>query len=141
MLDPCLYIVIDTAFLMNGRDDRASSGLIQNGRRLGGQVDAYTLFEVEGELGVRQHVSIPVAASWGSPCDVHLPLNMVEPYLDAAWLPGVPALGGDVNHAALFQCELYLLIHISSPVELPFVRYSIALAARRRGGCGGVARE
>ena len=51
---------------------------------------------------------------------------MVEPYLDAAWLPSVPAPGGDVNHAALFQGVLYLLIHTSSPVELPFVRYSIA---------------
>jgi len=90
MLDPRLDIVIDTAFLMNGRDDRPSSGLIQNGCRPGGQVRVYALFEVEGELRVRQQVGIPGTASWRSPCDVHLPLNMVEPYLDAAWLPGVP---------------------------------------------------
>ena len=102
MLDPRLDIVIDTAFLMNGRDDRPSSGLIQNGRRPGGHVCVYALFEVEGELRVRQQVGIPGTASWRSPCDVHLPLNRVEPYLDAAWLPGVPAPGGDVNHAALF---------------------------------------
>src|SRR6266536_602763 len=123
MLDPRLYIVIDTAFLMNGRDDRASSGLLQNGRRPGGQVRLYALFEVEGELGVRQQVGIPGTASWGSPRDGHLSLNMVEPYLDAAWLPGVPTYGGNVNHAALFHGVLYLLIHISSPVELPLVRY------------------
>src|SRR6266567_3388264 len=78
MLTPRLYFLIDTAFLMNGRDDRTSSGLIQNGRRPGGQVRVYALFEVEGELGVRQQVSIPVAASWRSPRDVHLPLNLVE---------------------------------------------------------------
>jgi len=46
----------------------------------------YALFEVEGEVGVRQQIGIPVAASWGSPCEVHLPLNMVEQYLDATWL-------------------------------------------------------
>src|SRR3989442_15067363 len=104
MLDPRLDIVIDTAFLMNGRDDRASSGLIQNGCRSGGQVRVYALFEVEGEVGVRQQIGIPVAASWGSPCNIHLPLNIMEPYLDATWLSGVPASGGDVNHAALCQC-------------------------------------
>src|SRR2546422_6756527 len=116
MLHPRLSIVIDTAFLMDGRDDCTSSGLIQHGRRPGGQVRLDALFEVEGELGVRQQVGIPVAASWGSPRDVHLPLNMVKPYLGAAWLPGVPAPGSDINHAALCQCELYLLIHMSSPV-------------------------
>src|SRR5438128_463358 len=71
---------------------------------------------MEGELGMRQQVGIPVAASWGSPGDVHLSRNMVEPYLDAAGLPGFPAPGGDVDHAALFQGVLYLLIHTSSPV-------------------------
>jgi hypothetical protein len=84
MLDPGLYIVIDTALLMNGRDDRPPSGLIQNGRRPGGQVRLYALFEVGGELGVRQEVGIPGAASWGSPRDVDLPLDSMEPYLDAA---------------------------------------------------------
>src|SRR3989441_66369 len=123
LLDPRLSIVRDTAFLMNGCDERASLGLIQNGCRPGGQVRVYALFEVEGELRVRQQVGIPGTASWRSPCDVHLPLNMVEPYLNAAWLPGVPAPGGDVNHAALFQCVVYLLIHTSSPVELLFVRF------------------
>jgi len=121
MLDPRLYIVIDTAFLMNGRDNRTSSGLIQNGRRPGWQVRLYTLLEVEGELGVREQVGIPGAASGGSSRDVHLSLNMVEPYLDAAGLPGFPASGGDVDHAALFQCVLYLRIHTSSPVALPCV--------------------
>src|SRR5215475_12109707 len=103
MHNPCIYIVIDTAFLMNGCDDRTSSGLIQHGCRPGGQVRLYALFEVEGELGVRLQVGIPVASSWGSPRDVHLPLNIMEPYLDAAWLSGVPTSGGDVNHTALFQ--------------------------------------
>ena len=36
MLNPCLYILVDIAFLMNGRDDRPSSGLIQDRRRLSG---------------------------------------------------------------------------------------------------------
>ncbi len=52
---------------------------------------------------------------------------MVEPYLDAAWLSGVPAPGGNVNHATLFQDVLYLLIPMSSPVELLFMRDSIAM--------------
>jgi hypothetical protein len=116
MRNPRLDIVIDTALLMNSRDDRASAGLLQNRRRSGGQVRVYALFEVEGEVGVRQQIGIPVAASWGSPCEVHLPLNMVEPYLDATWLSGVPASGGDIDHAAFFQCVSYLLIHMSSPV-------------------------
>jgi hypothetical protein len=51
----------------------------------------------------------------------------VEPYLNAAWLPGVPASGRDVNHAALFQGVSYLLIHTSSPVLLPFARDALAL--------------
>ena len=88
MLDPRLYILIDTTFLMNGHDDRPSSDLIQNGRRPRRQVSLYALFEVEGELGVRQQVGIPGAAAWGSPRDIHLPLNIVEPYLDAASLSG-----------------------------------------------------
>src|SRR5262249_36318316 len=74
------------------------------------------------------------ASSWGSPRDVHLPLNIMEPYLDAAWLSGVPTSGGDVNHTALFQGVLYLLIHMSSPVALPFVRDSIAMDLPRCGG-------
>src|SRR5262245_50836404 len=101
MLNPRLHILIGAAFLMNGRDDRTASGLSQNGGGPGWQVCLDALFEVEGELGVCQQVGIPVAASWRSPRDVHLPLNMVEPYLDAAWLPGVPAPGGDVDHPAL----------------------------------------
>src|SRR5437870_11216132 len=56
LLDPRLDIVRDTAFLMNGCDDHASSGLIQNGRRPGGHVRVYALLEVEGELRVRQQV-------------------------------------------------------------------------------------
>ena len=67
MLDPRLYIVIDTTLLVNGRDDRAASGLIQNGRRSGGQVCLEALFEVEGELGVCEQVGIPIAAARGSP--------------------------------------------------------------------------
>jgi hypothetical protein len=62
-LNPRFYFVIDTAFLMNGLDDRTSSGRIQNGYRLGGQVLLYTLFEVEGELGgvqVGWHASLGV---------------------------------------------------------------------------------
>ncbi len=69
-LDPGLDIVIDTPFLMNGCDDRAASGLVQNGCRLDSQVRLYVLFEVEGELGVCEEVRVPVAASWGSPRDV-----------------------------------------------------------------------
>ena len=76
-LIPRLYIVMDTALLMNGRDDRPASGLIQNGCRPGWQVRLYALLQMEGELGMSQQVGIPVAASWGSPCDVHPPLNMV----------------------------------------------------------------
>jgi hypothetical protein len=57
--------------------------------------------------------------------------ELLEPYLDAAWLPGVPTYGGNVNHAALFHGVLYLLIHISSPVELPFVRYFRAIELPR----------
>jgi hypothetical protein len=76
------------------------------------------LLEVEGELGVREQVRIPVAPAWRSPRDVDLPIDIVEPYLDAAPLAGRPALGGDINHAALFQSVLYLRIHTSSPVML-----------------------
>jgi len=49
---------------------------------------------------------------------LHLPLNMMKPYLDAAWRSGCPASRGDVNHAALFQRALYLCIHTSSPVVM-----------------------
>src|SRR5439155_22593244 len=56
--------------------------------------------------------------------DVHLSSNMVEPYLDVAWLPSCPAPGGDVDHAALFQNVLYLRIHTSSPIAMPCVRHS-----------------
>jgi hypothetical protein len=52
-LDPRLYISIDTALLMNGGDDRASSCLIQNRRGPGWEVGSHALLEVEGELGVR----------------------------------------------------------------------------------------
>lgn len=84
---------------MNSRNDGTSSGLRQNGRRPGGQVCVYTLFEVEGELGMRQQVGIPGAASRGSPRDVHLPRNMVEPYLDAACHFGV-ASGNELHLTA-----------------------------------------
>jgi hypothetical protein len=47
-----------------------------------------------------------------------VPSNIMEPYLDAAWLSGCSTLGGDVDHAALFQRVLYLRIHRSSPLVM-----------------------
>ena len=118
MLDPRLNIVIDTTFFMNGCNDRATLGLIQNGYGPGWYVRVYAFFQVEGELRVSEEVRIPVAPAWGSPRDVDLPRNMVEPYLDAAWLSGCSAARGDVNNTALLQRVLSLRIHTSSPVVM-----------------------
>src|SRR5215813_7703360 len=100
---------------MNSSDDLAASGLIQNGRRSGGQVGSDALLEVEGEFGVRQQVGIPVAASRG-PRNVQAPRNMVEPDLFTAGLPGFPAPGGDVDGAVAFQSLFDRLVHNISPV-------------------------
>ncbi len=79
---------------------------------------ASSRIKVESELRVCEEVRIPVAAAWGSPCDVHLPLDMVEPYFDATWLSSCAALGRDIDHATLFQSLLYLRIHTSSPLVM-----------------------
>ena len=128
MLDPRLEIVIDTALLMNGCDDRTSSGFVSNGRRPGGHIRLQPLLEVEDELGVCEEIRIPVAAARGSPRDVDLPLDLVESYLDAAGLSACPAPRSDVDHAALFQGVLYLCIHTSSPMvmssDMPTIQHA-----------------
>jgi hypothetical protein len=96
---------------MNGGDDGPSSCRIHNGRGSGGQVGVHAPLEVEGELGVRPHVGIPMAGTARRPRDVELPINTVEPDLDAARLPGLPAPSGDIDHVALFQGLLHLVVH------------------------------
>jgi hypothetical protein len=76
---------------MNGGNDRASSCLIQNGRCPGGQVGSNALLEVEGKLGLRQQVGVPVAGAARSSRHVDMPIDIVEPDLYAAGLPGFPA--------------------------------------------------
>ena len=87
---------------MNGGHDLAALRLIQDGSRPGGQVGAYTLLQVKGKLGMRQQVGIPIATPW-RPCNVQAPLDIVEPDLCTAGLPGFPARGSDVNGAIAFQ--------------------------------------
>ncbi len=103
---------------MNGGEDRAAPGLIQNRRRPGWQVRLHALLEVEGKLGVRQQVGIPVARSWRSPGDVQMPLDIVEPYLYATGLSGMLPPGGDVDKVVVFQGVLHLLVHTQSPLEM-----------------------
>ena len=47
-LDPRLYVLIPAEFLMNGGENRMSSGLIQNRRRPGWQVRLHALLEMQG---------------------------------------------------------------------------------------------
>jgi hypothetical protein len=72
------------------------------------------VLEVKGKLGVRQQVGIPIATSW-RPRNVQTPLDMVEPDLCTAWLPGFPARGSDVDGAIACQGLLYRLVHTPSP--------------------------
>src|SRR6266581_8639848 len=95
---------------MDGGHDLAALRLIHDGSRPGRQVGAYALLEVQGKLGVHQQVSIPIATSW-SPRNVQLPLDIVEPDLHTAGLPGFPARGSDVDGAIAFQGLFYRLVH------------------------------
>src|SRR5262249_21649694 len=117
-LDPRLDVLISAELLMNGGENRASSGLIQNGCRPGWQVCLHTLLEVPGKLWVGQQISIPIAASWWPPGDVQMPRNIVEPYLYTTGLPSVPSPGGDIDEGVVFQCVLHLLVHIPSPIQM-----------------------
>src|SRR5262249_45457119 len=103
---------------MNGGENCASSGLVQNGCCPGWQIRLHALLKVQGKLRVGQQVRIPVAASWWPPCDVQMPLNIVEPYLYAPRLPSVPSPGGDIDEGVVFQRVLYLLVHIPSPIQM-----------------------
>jgi hypothetical protein len=118
--DPRLYVLISAEFLMDGGEDGAASGLIQNGSCPGGKVYSYTLLEVERKLGMRQQVSIPVAGPRWSPRDIQMPLDIVEPYLDATGLPGFPSPGGNVDEVVMIQGVLHLLVHMQSPVRILF---------------------
>jgi hypothetical protein len=72
---------------------------------------------MEGELGVRYHVCIPVTAPW-SPGNIHLSIDIVEPNLGAAELSGVPPPGGDVDDAVACQGVLDPFIHERPPGEM-----------------------
>src|SRR5438105_2214213 len=109
-LDPGLQISLATELLMNGSHDLAALRLLQDGSCPGGQVSAYALLEVQGKLGVHQQVGIPIATSW-SPRNVQASLDIVEPDLQTAGLPGFPACGSDVDGAVAFQGLFYRLIH------------------------------
>src|SRR5712691_1128732 len=113
-LDPGLQISLATELLMNGGHDLAALRLIQDGSRPGGQVGAYALLEVKGKLGVHQQVGIPITTSW-SPRNVQASLDIVEPDLCTAGLPGLPARGSDVDGAIALQGLFYRLVHIPSP--------------------------
>src|SRR5262249_33442242 len=113
-LDPGLQISLATELLMNGGHDLAALRLIQDGSCPGGQVSAYALLEVKSKLGVRQQVGVPIATSW-SPRNVQVPLDIVEPDLHPAGLPGFPARGSDVDSAVAFQGLFYGLVHTPSP--------------------------
>src|SRR5882672_385769 len=113
-LDPGLQISLATELLMHGSHDLAALRLIQDSSRPGGQVGVYALLEVKGKLGVCQQVGIPIATSW-SPRNVQAPLDIVEPDLCTAGLPGFPARGSDVDGAIAFQGLFYRLVHTLSP--------------------------
>src|SRR5436853_3944375 len=90
---------------------------LSNGSRSGGQVSLDALLEVEGEFGVRQQVGIPIAAS-RRPRNVQASLNIVEPDLFTAGLPGFPAPGGDVDGAVAFPGLFDRLVHNASPMAV-----------------------
>src|SRR2546426_692563 len=69
---------------------------------------------------MRQQVGIPVAGPWWSPRDIQMPLDIVEPYLDATELPGFPSSGGNVDEVVMNQGVLHLLVHMQSPVRILF---------------------
>src|SRR5262245_2906390 len=112
--DPGPQIPLATELLMNGGHDLAALRLLQDGSGPGGQIGAYTLLKVKGKLGVRQQVGIPIATSW-SPRNVQAPLDIVEPDLCTAELPGFPARGRDVDGAIAFQGLFYRFVHTPSP--------------------------
>ena len=86
---------------MNRSEDDAAPDLIENRRRPSGQVRSPALFEVKGKLGMSQQVGIPAAGSWWSARDVQLPVDIVESYLDAMELSGLPSCSSDIDEVIM----------------------------------------
>ena len=81
------------------------------GARGGREVGRRGFLEVEGERRVRDQVGVPGTGSARRTGDVVLAVRSVEPDLDAAWLPGLPSGGGDVDDPVARERLRCLVVH------------------------------
>jgi hypothetical protein len=95
---------------MNAGDDRTASCRIQDGRGSGGQVGFHAPLEMERELGVRQHVGIPVTPAW-SPRNVYVSIDSVEPDLGAVELSGLPTASSNVDGTVACKDIFYPVVY------------------------------
>lgn len=108
--NPGVEVARPAQFPVNTREDRSASVRLQDGYRPGRQIRLGALLEMEGELGVDEQIGVPVSTSRGS-CDVHTPVEIVEPDFGTAPVAGLSPSGDDINGAVMLQRVLHSLVH------------------------------